>query len=40
MKTQYLLFGLLLTAIYFADCNSINTQGQDVGTIEIGLNEL
>ena len=40
MKSQYLLFGLILTAIYFAGCNSLNTPNQDVGTIEIGLNEL
>ena len=39
-KSQYLLFGLILTAIYFAGCNSLNTPNQDVGTIEIGLNEL
>lgn len=40
MKSQYLLFGLILTAIYFAGCNSLNTPNQDVRTIEIGLNEL
>ncbi len=40
MKSQHLLFGILLTVIHFPGCNSINVPDQDVDTIEIGLNEL